>query len=265
MFPALVPLQSLKIRGAIYQYLTELKKEGHLSKNVFIRKSTFDECKGHLFEDLLAAFSNAVLRRSLAQGNGGRLSAAAKLALARTISPAEKEMLLPLCIAYRASLQECLRKKEDTRAKFQKFGEILDRKHLELNEKADQLDRLNTVDRQTYTTASKEDLKNAALEASERWQGDRKWLKSILDGEEQCVHDPLLDVPFEDVWSNVRNGSINDAMPAIGHGIIHELEEDIGAQESRIGRWKQCRADLGLKDGPSSALLQGTDDINERG
>lgn len=74
-----------------------------------------DECKGEKFYEILAIFSNAVLKKVLAARDAGDVDAAVarRLATATMLSGEQQRSLLPLAIAHKASLVNVLRRKEE--------------------------------------------------------------------------------------------------------------------------------------------------------
>ena len=56
----------MNLRAALFRVLSDLKKNGDLGRESILRKSMLDDCKGDKFDELLALFSTAVLRKSLA-------------------------------------------------------------------------------------------------------------------------------------------------------------------------------------------------------
>lgn len=85
-FPPLEPLQSLNLRAALFRCISDLKKNGDLGKEVIIRKTMFDDCKGEKLQELLASFSTGVLQKVLAAGQAGEKSIAGQLATAKRIT-----------------------------------------------------------------------------------------------------------------------------------------------------------------------------------
>lgn len=71
--PTSTPMQSLSLRAALYRYLAELKKNGTLlPREVVLRKTMLDECRGERFEELLAGIAMGVLRRVVVRRQAGR-------------------------------------------------------------------------------------------------------------------------------------------------------------------------------------------------
>lgn len=201
-----------------------------------------DECKGEKFEEVLSSFSTIVLRRKIQSESIGAGSVVRDLALGHSIPASQQESMLPLAIAHRASLAAQLRKKKELRSHYSSFGRLLDLKELELADRA----RKARVGSQSQTEGKvpqkaieecKEQLKN-------HWLGDTKWLDTIVHGNPQSRDDPLLDTPFNKVWSNVQNGTIASVGATSGRTLLADLEIRVAGQQARLRRWKKLQEDM---------------------
>ena len=206
---------------------------------MIVRKTFFDDCKGERIQELLLSFSTLVLRKVLAAGQGGRPCLAARLATAKTVTAKEQRSFLPLAVAHRASLTAILRKKKDLRERYQKFGRILNAKEQELDRRfetvvstQDLLDK-NPIPDQTVARVSKLFEKN--------WQGDRKPVEVITQGEAQGMKDSLLDKPFSETWLQVSAGTFDGTTGTSWQGLLQDLEERVANQEARITDWRKFR------------------------
>ena len=256
-----MPLQSLDLRAALFRCLNELKKNGILGKELIVRKTFFDDCKGERIQELLVSFSTLVLRKVLAAGHGGRACIAARLATARTVTAKEQQSFLPLAVAHRASLTAILHKKKDLRERYKDFGRTLDAKEQELDRRfeavvstQDLLDK-NPIPDNTVARVSKLFEKN--------WQGDRKLVEVITQGEEQGVKDSLLDKPFSETWLQVSAGTFDGTTGTSWQGLLQDLEERVATQEARLTDWKNFRDAMKRDDkavsatnNPSPALMR---------
>ena len=234
-----MPLQSLNLRAAIFRCLNELKKNGTLGKDVIVRKTFFDDCKGERIQELLVSFSTLVLRKVLSAGHGGRACIAARLATAKTVTAKERQSFLPLAVAHRASLTAILHKKRDLRKRYKDLGRVLDAKEKELDHRfeavvstQDFLDK-NPIPDHTVARVSKLFEKN--------WQGDHKPVGVIMQGEEQGMQDALLDKPFSEAWQQVSAGTFDGAIGTSWQGLLQDLEERVASQEARLTNWKNFK------------------------
>ena len=125
-FPPLEPLQSLNLRAALFRCLDQAKKNGVLGRDTVLRKTMLDECKGGRLEEVLAVFSNAVLKKVLLEGNSEEHSALAQqLAFENFSYTGERTILSALITTHKVSLSKLLRAKEDARANYKDFADLL--------------------------------------------------------------------------------------------------------------------------------------------
>ena len=232
-------LQSLNLRAAIFRCLNEFKKNGILGRDVIVRKTLFDNCKGERIQELLVSFSTLVLRKVLAAGQNGRPCIAARLATAENFTAKEQQSFLPLAVAHRASLTAVLQKKKDLRERYKNFGRILNAKEQELDQRfeavvstQDLLDK-NPIPDHTVARVSKLFAKN--------WQGNRTPVEAITQGEEQGMKDALLDQPFSEIWQQVSAGTFDGATGTSWQGLLQDLEERVANQEARLTDWRNFR------------------------
>ena len=234
-----MPLQSLNLRAALFRCLTELKKNGVLGKEVMVRKTFFEDCKGERIQEFLVSFSTLVLLKVLAAVHDGRSCIAARLATAKVVTTNEQKSFLPLAIAHRASLTAILHKKKDLKERYKDFGHTLDTKEQELDRRfeavvstQDLLDK-NPIPDHTVARVSK------ILE--ENWQGDRKALEVIAEGEEQGMKDTLMDSSFSEVWPQVSAGTFDGPNGTQWQGLLQDLEKRVANQEARLTDWRNFK------------------------
>ena len=246
-----MPLQSLNLRAALFRCLNELKKNGILGKEVIVRKAFFEHCNGERIQELLVSFSTLVLRKVLAAGQGGTACVAARLATAKTVTANERKSFLPLAIAHRASLTAILNKKKDLRARYKDFGRTLKMKEQELDQRfeavvstQDLLDK-NPVPDHTVARVSKILGKN--------WQGDRRPLEVIAQGEEQGMKDVLMDTSFSEIWPRVSAGTFDGTTGTSWQGLLQDLEKRVANQEARLTDWRNFKRAMKRDDKATSA------------
>lgn len=250
-FPALVPLQSLNLRAALFRCLSELKKNGIFGKEVIVRKTFFEYCKGERIQELLVSFSTLVLRKALAAGQGGKACIAARLATAKTVTANEQKSFLPLAVAHRASLTAILNKKKDLRARYKDFGRTLNTKEQELDQRfeavvstQDLLDK-NPIPDHTVARVSK------ILEKD--WRGDRRLLEVIAQGEGQGMKDTLMDNSFSEIWPKVSAGTFDGTTGTSWQGLLQDLEKRVASQEARLTDWRNFKEAMKRDDKVTSA------------
>lgn len=246
-----MPLQSLDLRAALFRCLNELKKNGILGKELIVRKTFFDDCKGERIQELLVSFSTLVLRKVLAAGHGGKACIAARLATARTVTAKEQQSFLPLAVAHRASLTAVLRKKKDLRERYKDFGRTLDAKEQELDQRFEAV--VSTQDLLDKSPIPDHTVARVSKLVEKNWQGDRKLVEVITQGEEQGVKDSLLDKPFSETWLQVSAGTFDGTTGTSWQGLLQDLEERVATQEARLTDWKNFRDAMKRDDKAVSA------------
>ena len=244
-FPPLEPLQSLNLRAALYRALDTLKKNGVLGRDITLRKTMLDECKGEKFEEVLVVFSTIVLKKQVLNERRCAGSIVRGLVLEHSMPANQQQSILPLAIAHRASLATHLQRKRQLRSFYSEFGRLLDLKEQELAEGARQL-------REAAQDQSEERIpKDAARAGKEQlkihWVGDTRWVDAIMEGHPKSTDDSLLDTPFDRVWSNVQNGTVASAKAASDRTLLEDLEIRVAGQQARLGRWKKFQEDMKKK------------------
>ena len=232
-------MQSLNLRAALFRCLNELKKNGDLGKEVIIRKSIFDDCKGEKPQELLTSFSTIVLRKVLAAGDAGKVSIAGRLAIAKKVTTKEHESLLPLAIAHRASLTRLLQRKRELRERYQSFGCTLGAKEKELDRRFE-----GVVQTQGFLDENEipdNTVSRLSMLFEKHWQGNPEVVAVVSQGEEHGLRDSLLDRPFQDVWPEVSNGNFDGKTDTVRGGLLQELENRVANQESRLNQWKDFK------------------------
>ncbi|KAL8817689.1 MAG: hypothetical protein Q9191_008097 [Dirinaria sp. TL-2023a] len=241
-FPPLAPLQSLNLRAALFRCLNELKKNGVLGREVTIRKTMLDECKGEKLEELLVSFSMTVLRNVLAEEEHGKNTVARRLVLATKLPKKDQNSLLPLALAHRASLTALLRRKDELRARYSAFQLMLDARSNELTQRKEPLKLAEKG--QLKPEVSSDAIQKAKKQMSVHWHGDTRWLDILMEGEQREVNDSVLNKPFEQTWKQVTSGHINEEAALDQCGLLKDLEMRIANQKSRVLKWKQFRDEL---------------------
>lgn len=247
-----MPLQSLNLRAALFRCLNELKKNETLGKEVMIRKTMFDDCKGDKLQGLLASFSTIVLRKVIADGHGGKASIAGRLAIAKRVTKRDHESFLPLAIAHRSSLTALLKRKGQLRVRYKEFGNTLDSKEHELDQRFEAIVKTqgfldeNPIPDHTVSRVSKL--------VEKHWQGDAGLVDVIAKGEEQHSRDFLLDEPFPKIWPKVSVGAFDGPIGLNSHGLLEDLEKRVASQEARLDQWKEFKEAMKRDIKPTTEL-----------
>jgi hypothetical protein len=219
----------LNLRAALYRALTELKKNGVLGKEIVLRKTMLDECKGEKFEEVISAFAMAVLRRTARAKNDARL----ELAFSDHLSGQQQAQLLPLIIALRSSLQQQLSQRHKFQGQAEVYAGLLAQHQASIKNRRALLSRLPMLEDRLKATGP-EDI-------ADSWVGDGRWAEILVSGPTRS-EDRFLKAPFEEGWEAVLDGkNIN-----MGHqtDLLEDLNAKIAKQEIRLRKWKTFAASL---------------------
>ncbi|KAI4921644.1 hypothetical protein J4E90_000070 [Alternaria incomplexa] len=241
-FPPLEPLQSLNLRAALYRCLNELKKNGALGRESVLRKTMLDECKGEKFYEILAIFSNVVLKKVLAAQDGGDRDAvvARKLATASTLSIEQQRSLLPLAIAHKAALVNVLREKEEKRLKYMEFHGLLDKKAADIRCR---IRKCKDTPRAQKPAIPQKEANAIKKQLKDNWVGNQQWLDVMLRGESVQADDAFLNSRFDKVLHMVEKGrKLEDVAPETG--LLENLQARVQEQQERLLKWKAFHAEL---------------------
>ncbi|KAI8956129.1 HAUS augmin-like complex subunit 6 N-terminus-domain-containing protein [Xylaria longipes] len=240
-YPPADQVQSINLRAALVRSLEAAKKNGVLGRDVLIRKTMLDECKGERLEEVLAVFSSAVLKklvaeRSLNSGPEYRPTISESVSLENWGYTGNRTELNGLLLAHKASLKSMLAKKNAAREKYRNFEELLAMKERGIARRREQAkaiaqDALMQVS-DTEKTEVRRILRNT-------WAGNEQWVDGLLGG---CssLKSGLLSTPFNDVWSGVQAGNITDLEEQTA-GLLEQLEQRVHRQKSRLQKWEDFR------------------------
>ncbi|KAL1969816.1 hypothetical protein VTN77DRAFT_7325 [Rasamsonia byssochlamydoides] len=229
-FPPLEPLQSLNLRGALFRALSDLKKNGDLGRETILRKSMLDDCKGSKFEEVLAIFSTAVLRKVVMENAE---MPGLKLALAKNLTQAEYDSLVPLILAHLSSLNTMTQKKARIRSNHDQFSRLLDEKAAEL---------ANRSQKKLQPPEEPPGSEKLVQEVKANWFGSEDWADTLLYGGSRASADGFLELPFEEAWSRANRETINDLKKPPTADLLLDLELRLSQQRDRLRRWQEFRA-----------------------
>ncbi|KAA8622302.1 HAUS6 N domain containing protein [Pyrenophora tritici-repentis] len=254
-FPPLEPLQSLNLRAALYRCLNELKKNGLLGRESVLRKTMLDECKGEKFYEIIAIFSNAVLKKVIAAREQGLedVAVARRLATAPMLSADQQRSLLPLAIAHKAALQNVLRQKEEKRRRYMEFQNLLDNKAVDINSRIHKCKETPRAKRPAVPPKEAEAVKK---QLKDNWIGNQKWLHVMLHGDGVHAEDAFLNGRFDKVWHMVEKGSKLEDVAAEA-GLLENLQSRVQEQQKRLQTWKNFHEELRGEGTEKSASVNG--------
>ncbi|KAI4136708.1 MAG: hypothetical protein L6R39_007653 [Caloplaca ligustica] len=250
-FPPYDALRSINLRAAVFRCLNQLKKDGVLGKEVVIRKTMFDECKGDKFEDLLASFSTIVLQKIARRQPSAKTSVAGRLVTCSNLSGREHSSLLPMAIAHQRALSALLYRKVQLRQRCADFEDVLKAKERQLLAKVEELAQADTIS--SLQAVPDRDVQVIHQHFEKNWHGNEDWITSLLQGDKRDAGDPLLDAPFSRVWAHVENGSVADIEANGQKGLVQDLNGRIRAQQLRLRHWQNVHQNM-VKSRPRSPI-----------
>ncbi|KAM4058830.1 hypothetical protein HRG_008285 [Hirsutella rhossiliensis] len=242
-FPPLDQMQSLNLRAALLRALDNAKKNGVLGRDLVIRKTMLDECKGERLEEVLAYFSTAVLKRVVArdaQRVDRHPALAAELVLEERGYQGNNAELVALALAHRLSLRRILERKEVARARYRDFAHLLT-----IKERA--MARRNDVVRHREQqggggTVSENVRAEMRRTVRNNWSGNESWINVLLAGTENTTSRGLLAEPFDRVWRRVQQGRLAE-LEESGGDLLEQLDTRVRMQRERLQKWEAFRVE----------------------
>ncbi|ATY67341.1 hypothetical protein A9K55_000322 [Cordyceps militaris] len=242
-FPAVDQLQSVSLRAALLRGLENAKKSGALGRDALIRKTMLDDCKGERLEEVLAAFSSAVLRSTVADRRGTR-PLAVDVALEDRGYQGDGHLLRPLIIAHRVSLKHALDRRRQAGAAFSDFGELLAMKERGITRRNEMLRANETA--ATHAAALAEDTRRRVRQTvKNNWSGHEAWMDTLLAGDAAGRRATgLLGTPYDRVWRRVQQGRLAELEDDDRGMLLQQLDGRVEAQRLRLARWDELRRDM---------------------
>ncbi|CAK7205713.1 hypothetical protein SEUCBS139899_008492 [Sporothrix eucalyptigena] len=238
LFPPADQVQSVTLRAAFLRALETAKKNGALGRDAILRKTMLDECRGERFEEILAVFSSAVLKKMVAEEEGDA-SAARQVALENRGYSAERTQLNALLLAHKASLGKTLRQKEAARARYHDFAELLALKERSLARKRE---LARALDDEDMADAVSDDIKLRLQRlVRNNWSGSEAWMNALVYGDERTSKDGLLSTPADRVWRRVQAGRLGELESRTEIGLLDQMDRRVAAQKERLHQWREYR------------------------
>lgn len=191
-----------------------------------------DDCKGDKFDEILAVFSTAVLRKALAEWSDDDLQTPAMgMSMAHGLSRQEYQHMLPLIIAHRASLRSIGDRRDRVQRTHEQFSELLDRKKVQLDARAQESP--------PAVEDNDVDFDNTAREIKGNWLGSEEWTDALLYGGSRSSNDAFLELPFDTAWSKANESTVEDLSTNATPDLLVDLESRVSLQRARLHRWRQ--------------------------
>lgn len=221
-----------------------MKKNGDLGREIVVRKTMLDDCKGEKFEELLAGFSTAVLRKLVAVSVDERLyNPAMKLSNATIMTPTDYQNLLPLILAHQTSLSSAGERHARVRDVYDRFSQLLDDKKIDLAERAGK----PPID----LGVSHSDPHRLVHEVRTNWLGSQKWATAILEGGSETSSEAFLELPFREALVRAGDLSSGKTNTGLGHDLVFDLEARVLLQRSRLHKWHEYNRSFSGQGNPN--------------
>lgn len=220
-----------------------------------------DECKGERLEDVLAAFSAAVLKKVVMDetaASGQHPALALSMALESKGYKDDKTVLGALIIAHKVALHRLWERKEEERAKFRDFADLLGVKERGVARKHEEARHREQND--TTKTISEDARREMRRTVRNNWSGNERWMETLLHGDAGPKKDGPFGMPFDRVWRRVEQSRLGE-LEDKDAGLLEQLDTRVRVHRERLEKWQGYRRSM-FGDGtseppsPSKAKLQ---------
>lgn len=221
-----------------------------------------DECKGERLEEVLAVFSNVVVKKMVQEEpNHYGQPIAVQLAMENFSYTGERTVLSVLNLAHRGVMSKELRQKHEIKAQFQDFTELLGLKERQIVRRQEQLNESisRRIDRDCITAEESERL---SAKLQKNWSGNNEWLQTILHGDGRFEKDGILAQGFDEVWKRVEASSVAEIEDGKKKGLLEQLDTRIKQQNHLLAKWESFQksfskgTDIGKTSSKISPALQ---------
>ncbi|KAF5580998.1 hypothetical protein FPCIR_10386 [Fusarium pseudocircinatum] len=237
-FPPLDQTQSVNLRAALLRALEQAKKNGVLGRDAIVRKTMLDECRGERLEEVLAAFSSAVLKHVIAQEvatSGEHTALALGLALEDRGYKSDNTDLNTMVLAHKVAISHILNSKVAANSRFRDFADLLNVKEKGIARRKEALDAL-----EGGKTISEDARREMWRTLRNNWSGNERWMETLLYGDASIQKDGLLGMPFDRVWRRVQQGRLGE-LEEHSTGLLEQLDTRVRVQRERLQKWQTFR------------------------
>ncbi|VZI14459.1 unnamed protein product [Fusarium fujikuroi] len=237
-FPPLDQTQSVNLRAALLRALEQAKKNGVLGRDAIVRKTMLDECRGERLEEVLAAFSSAVLKHVIAQEvatSGEHTALALGLALEDRGYKSDNTDLNTMVLAHKVAISRILNSKVAASSRFRDFADLLNVKEKGIARRKEALDAL-----EGGKTISEDARREMWRTLRNNWSGNERWMETLLYGDASVKKDGLLGMPFDRVWRRVQQGRLGE-LEEHSTGLLEQLDSRVRVQRERLQKWQTFR------------------------
>ena len=204
-----------------------------------------DECKGERLEEVLAAFSAAVLKKVVEAetvASGQQPAIALSLALENKGYKDDRTDLSTLVLAHKIALHRLRDRKEEQAAKYRDFADLLGVKERSVARK-----REEARHREENATAAKTVSDDARREmwrtVRNNWTGNEAWMETLLRGDAVVKKDGPFGMPFDRVWRRVEQDRLGE-LEAKDSGLLEQLDGRVRLHRERLEKWRRYRRSM---------------------
>jgi hypothetical protein len=208
-----------------------------------------DECKGERLEEVLAAFSTAVLKRVVADdtaANGNHPALALTMALSQAVdhrtAKDERACLSALILAHKVSLHRLRERRAEMDARYRDFSDLLGVKQRSLARKKEEA-RARQQSRSSAITVSDDAKVEMRRTVRNNWSGNEQWMETLLYGDAAAHDDGTFGMPFDRVWRRVEQDRLSE-LEARDTGLLEQLEGRTRLHKDRLDKWRAYRATI---------------------
>lgn len=203
-----------------------------------------DECKGERLEEVLAAFSAAVLKRVVADevaASGEHPALALSLALEKKGYQDDKLELSGLILAHKVALKGIWEGRQEAGAKFRDFADLINVKERGIARKHEEArHRAQSVSSQSVSDDARHEMRRAVRN---NWSGNERWQKTLLHGDAGTRKEGPFGMPFERVWRRVEQSRLGE-LEAADAGLLEQLDGRVRMHKERLEKWQSYRRSM---------------------
>ena len=198
-----------------------------------------DECKGERLEEVLAVFSNAVLKKVVQNDQSGRYEAIAQsLALENFSYQGERTILSTLILAHKSSISTGLASRHQMAARYRDFSDLLDLNKRRIMRRHEQL-KQTTMETHTQERLPLREVTSLQSQTQKMWSGSEDWLDIVLYGNSRGKKEGVLSEPFDVAWLYAERGYIGSLEAEEHNDLLKDLDSRVKSQQARLATWKQ--------------------------
>lgn len=209
-----------------------------------------DDCKGEKFEEVLAVFSTAVLRKVVAARADLIANPVTRLATAKAILPDDYQTMVPLILAHQWSLNTMSESQTRLQINYERFTNLLEEKREELNKRSGEKPKLPGKKGANYADLERE--------LRENWLANEEWADALLNGGSRSSTDRFLELPFAEAWALANRETPDNQINVPSGDLLADLESRLSRQQARLNKWREYR------DSIQTPEIQGSIANNDR-